>query len=155
MTMTLLDRVEYKVLVGDGCWEWAGAHLFRPSGMRSYGSLLWRGRQTGAHRVAWELTNGLIPDGLYVLHHCDNQGCVRPDHLYLGTHADNTRDAVERRRMSHGTGMWNHKLTDDDVRRIREVAATGLATERIGPMFGVSGRTVRFIMAGKRWSHVN
>ena len=141
-----------RVVKGEGCWEWTGAHLYRRNGTRSYGSVAWEGtRQVGAHRVSYELTNGPIPDGLYVLHKCDNQGCVRPDHLYVGSHRDNTRDAIERRRMYTGERTWNHKLTVEAVRAIRDAIATGEATESIGRRFGISGRTVRYIRRGERW----
>lgn len=91
---------------------------------------------------------------MWALHHCDNQGCVRPDHLYLGTHADNTRDAVVRRRMFSGERMWNHRIREVDVVAIRALLACGFATDTIGELFGVSGRTVRYIKDGKRWRDV-
>ena len=147
------DRFWGRVVKGSGCWEWDGAHLYRPDGSRSYGSLSWKGRQTGAHRVAWELTYEAIPVGMLVLHHCDNQGCVRPDHLYIGTHADNTRDATERNRWATGERQGLHRLTVEKVEAIRRDLAEGqLATEAIGAKYGISGRAVRYIRAGKRWT---
>lgn len=105
--------------------------------------------------MAWELTNGPIPHGLLVLHHCDNQACVRPDHLYLGTHRDNMRDATVRQRMAHGTSVWNHRLSEKDIGPIRALLADGVSTEAIGAMYGVSGRTIRYIRTGERWRHIN
>jgi hypothetical protein len=94
------DRFWAKVQKSDGCWEWTAAHL--PQG---YGEFMMklpsevRARPHRAHRVAWMLANKrLIPAGLYVCHHCDNPKCVRPEHLFLGTHADNTRDMVKKGR---------------------------------------------------------
>ena len=75
----------------DDCWEWQGPR----SAERGYGC--WGRRR--AHRHAWEMANGPVPDGLWVLHHCDNKPCVNPAHLYAGSRADNMRDAVERGRM--------------------------------------------------------
>ena len=80
----------------DGCWIWTGkmdrdnygrcrSEARNASGYR---------KEAGAHRVSWELHHGPIPKGMCVLHSCDNPSCVRPDHLFLGTHADNMRDAV-------------------------------------------------------------
>lgn len=88
------DRFWPKVQKGDGCWEWQGSRL--PHG---YGHLTIPGRGVPyAHRISWELTHGEIPDGLWVLHHCDNPPCVRPDHLFLGTAQDNVDDSIRKGR---------------------------------------------------------
>lgn len=79
----------------DGCWPWTGSH-----GTTGYGQLQIGGQKIGAHRRAWELTFGPIPEGMYICHHCDNPPCVRPDHLYVGTASDNNHDAVVRGRRS-------------------------------------------------------
>lgn len=82
-----------KVLLGDGCWEW------QASLRTGYGQFKYRGRMERAHRVSWLLLVGPVPEGMWVLHHCDNRLCVRPDHLYLGTAKDNARDASVRKRL--------------------------------------------------------
>ena len=81
------DRFWSKVERGDGCWHWRGA-----AERSGYGSFRFRGRAQRAHRVSWVLTNGTIAEGMHVLHRCDNPACVRPDHLFLGTHQDNMDD---------------------------------------------------------------
>ena len=87
--MTLTERLERFTVRGPGCWGWIGA---TSSG---YGRLGRGGRGEGlvyAHRLSWELRNGPIPEGMCVLHRCDNPPCSNPDHLFLGTKADNNRD---------------------------------------------------------------
>lgn len=86
-------RFQEKVEKTDGCWLW------RPAKPNEYGKFMVRkGVMDGAHRVAWTLAHGPIPKGLMVLHRCDNPRCVRPDHLFLGTAADNSRDMVAKGR---------------------------------------------------------
>lgn len=83
-----------RVLIGDGCWEWQGA-----KGTFGYGAVnVWPRRQMTAHRRAWELWHGPIPEGAHVLHRCDNPPCVRPDHLFLGAPADNVDDMIAKGR---------------------------------------------------------
>lgn len=91
------QRFWSKVRQSDGCWEWTACRT-----TAGYGKFRLDGQHLGAHRISYLLEYGDIPDGLWVLHDCDNPGCVRPDHLYLGTHADNVRDRVARKRDSYG-----------------------------------------------------
>lgn len=91
----LADRFWPKVRKGGGCWEWT-ASMSHGYGQIGVGGK--SGRPHHAHRVAWELTNGAIPAGLFVCHHCDNKKCVRPDHLFLGTAKDNNQDRARKGR---------------------------------------------------------
>lgn len=84
-----------KVLVGDGCWEW---QAFRNE--HGYGVFGWRGRNRLAHRVAWELWHGEEPSEC-ILHSCDTPACVRPEHLFEGTQAENLRDMIAKGRGRH------------------------------------------------------
>ena len=93
---TLEERFWEKVCKGPECWEWTGA----TSGRLPYGHIYRNGREQRAHRVSWEINRGQIPLGLSVLHRCDNPGCVRPDHLFIGTQSDNLKDAVSKGRVN-------------------------------------------------------
>ncbi len=102
--MTVEERLKSK-LVQDhaGCWIWMGGNC------RGYGHIKVKGKTKKTHRVAWELAYGPIPEGLFVLHHCDVPPCANPDHLFLGTHTDNMRDMIAKGRRSDV--VWNRGIT--------------------------------------------
>lgn len=131
------------------CWEWTrGKHRF------GYG---WfhNGRKTvTAHRYSYELHFGPIPEGMGVLHRCDNPSCVRPDHLFLGTQADNNADKVRKGRQHRGEGTGGAKLCADDVRQIRELYAAGLTQIKIAESFGICRENVGQIVRRETWKHV-
>lgn len=125
-----------KVRVAEGCWEWLGAR--QTSGYGAFRMSQPR-RMVAAHRAAYELTYGPIPEGLVVCHHCDNPTCVRPDHLFLGTLADNSADMVAKRRSCAGQRHGNHKLTTAQVAEIRRLYAAGTVSQhKLAEAFGVS-----------------
>lgn len=118
----LFERFVEKVRVDDGCWMWTGCTAGR--GTTSYGKITVTGNiRVGAHRASWMLFRGPIPEGLWVLHHCDTPGCVKPSHLYLGTQADNMRDMSQRERHSG-------PLRRDIIRDIRLLYETGAYSQR-------------------------
>lgn len=85
----MIERLLQRVVFGaTECWHWAG-----PRNAFGYGRMTSGGRLQVAHRLCWEVFNGPVPDGLSVLHKCDNPSCINPDHLWLGTYSDNIRDA--------------------------------------------------------------
>lgn len=98
------------------CWEWKASKNQRGYGQLNSGG---RGRPLKAHRVSWMIHNGAIPKGLNVLHSCDNPGCVRPGHLRLGTQKDNSKDAIDRRRVARGKRLPQTVLTIRQVIGIR------------------------------------
>jgi hypothetical protein len=121
---------------------------------QDYGVLWFRGRNTVATHVAWLLTYGEMPPvGLFVLHKCDTPRCCNPAHLFLGTQRDNCQDKSRKLRQN-GAKHALAKLTDDDVRQIRELAAGGMLHTTIGERFGVTGANVGYIVKRATWKHV-
>lgn len=104
-----------KVNKTDGCWEWTASR-----NRKGYGEIRQDGVIAKAHRVSWELTYGPIPEGLLVCHHCDNPPCVRPDHLFLGTVADNTADMVAKGRQAWDPSADRVALERERKRRFKE-----------------------------------
>lgn len=114
------------------CIEWA-----KSRNNDGYGQERYNGKTMRAHRAAWIKTNGFIPDGLYVLHKCDNRACVNIDHLYLGTQKDNMRDARIRGRYpepKHGTiGMYtNHRCRCIECKKVRRDYERSYKTKNFG-----------------------
>jgi hypothetical protein len=108
-----------------------------------------------AHRIAWELTYGVVPSGLYVLHHCDNHRCVRPDHLFLGTHQDNMHDMTIKKRQAKGAQIQRSKFTDADILVIRTCyAAGGISMRALARQYYVAHSTIQFIIHRKTWQHL-
>lgn len=95
-----MKRFFDKVNKTEGCWIWTAGLR----GKTGYGAYKLNGKTIDAHRVSYELHNGLIPKGMYVCHTCDNRKCVNPNHLFLGTAKDNYQDAVNKARIIKG---WN------------------------------------------------
>ena len=139
-----------KVEKTSGCWEWTASKTHN-----GYGQFF-DGGQVRAHRVSWLYHNGDIPENALVCHHCDNPGCVRPDHLFLGTPADNTMDMVRkgRARGAVGSAHPRAKLTEKDIPRIRDMLRCGARNVDIGKWFGVSAENISGIKHNRIWRHV-
>ena len=116
----------------NGCWIWQrGRYSHR--GKLTYGQTMLAGRRTGAHRVAWTLTHGPIPNGLDVLHSCDNPPCVNPAHLRVGTHRGNIREARSKHDWTlRGEAHPRVRLSDAAVEVIRSSFAGGISARWIG-----------------------
>lgn len=137
-----------------GCWLW-----LPPLAVNGYGQFWVNGRMVGAHRYSYELTYGPIPKhdsyhGMCVLHRCDVRGCVRPDHLFLGTNADNSQDKVSKNRHAKGETNGSAKLTKPQVIEIRSQVLAGRTQSEIAQRFGVHQSVVSVIASRKTWKHV-
>jgi len=151
-----IDRFWEKVDKGPGCWEWTGFRS-RKYGRVYTGSIPGFPHNTNAHRMSWIIANeGLaIPSGMFVCHHCDNPACVRPDHLFLGDNLANMRDKVAKGRHGRGETSPLSRLTEEQVRSIRERYAAGSVFYRdLAAEYGVTITHVAHIVVGKRWKHV-
>lgn len=142
----LWNRVEKT----ETCWLWHGS-----IGKNGYGITRYKGKTMTAHRMAWTLTHGEIPDGLCILHKCDVRVCVNPDHLFLGTYQDNATDAYNKGRTARGLMLPQTKLTPEAVLEIRAIWNTGTATQfQLGEFYGVNQKTVSKIVNRQRWAHI-
>ena len=140
------------------CWLWTGykrasGHGMMIRGSRTDGSM----RSDGAHRIAWEVTHGASPGDMCVCHHCDNPPCVNPEHLFLGSKADNNLDCQNkgRRPVMRGSKNGASKLVESEVLEIRSLYAGGGVTQyQLADRFGVSQRLINLIVLRKKWSHL-
>lgn len=128
---------------GPGCWAWTRKVMYR-----GYGIFTIRGRRFFAHRIAWELTNGPIPEGMVVMHLCDNPPCVNPAHLSIGTHRENAADKITKGRQRPGRLA---KLTPEAVREIRVKLAAGATRAALGREYSISATTITKIALGRHW----
>lgn len=163
-TKSLAERLWSRVAITanpDKCWEWqAGLNRGGYGRIRRTN----RGKQVGTHRIAYELIYGEIPNGLWVLHKCDNPKCCNPAHLFLGTAAHNSADRNIKGRQSRGEkhainrrGEKNgqHKLTAEKVRYIRERYSQGIANSReLAEEMGVTQSTIVGILNRRSWKHI-
>jgi hypothetical protein len=167
MNAATLARFWSKVRKSDGCWEWTASKRFK-----GYGAFVWPSEsgdivQGRAHRFSWLVHRGEIPPGMCCLHKCDNPACVNPDHLWLGTKAENNRDMIAKGRRVVG-GTWcgfgkyhrgvshhNAKMTPDTVRALRaDRIAMKWGWIRLGRKYGISHRAARDIATRKTWRQV-
>lgn len=134
----------------DTCWLWTAAR-----NSDGYGQIGVEGTSKLAHRVAYVLFRGEIPEGMEVCHKCDNPACCNPDHLFLGETIDNMQDMAAKDRSTHGERNPHAKLTEAQVREARRLYATGLHTAtRLGRMFGVAEQTMSALLKRRTWKRI-
>jgi hypothetical protein len=173
------DHLKWETLhhaEGDGssCWIWLRS---KNSG---YGNVWVRelGRAVMAHRYAWELEIGPIPEGMIVGHYCDHPTCVNPDHLYLGAFSDSAQYMVEKghhgahlhpekhsrgdhhylrlhpEKVLRGEQSSRAKLTEEQVKEIRRLRQAGMTLEQLAIRFDIAPTSINRICNGERWNHV-
>lgn len=146
----------------DGCLEWQGACNYKGYGQISVGTGAQK-RRVGTHRLAYEIAHGPIPEGMVVRHRCDNRPCCNPFHLEVGTHADNTRDMVERGRAVRGDDCSFTKVREAQIadirrryiRRFEKVGPTGVwrsNARELAAEYGVSEDHLKVLATrGRDW----
>ena len=139
-----------KVVKTDSCWIWNG-----PKDGFGYGMISTNRVCKRAHIRSWEIHRGQVPKGTKVLHNCpggDNPACINPEHLWLGSLADNNRDRARKGRSAKGERCGSAKLTRSDVWAIKAFASSGrISLRAIGRRFGVCHDTVKAILRGETW----
>ena len=135
-----INKFWAKVDKSGECWEWTASKRHK-----GYGQTRFMGRGgRKAHRVAWEITNGEIPNGLFVLHKCDNPGCVNPGHLFLGTNRSNIDDMLSK-------GRQGRKLTKEQATAIKIARKNGNTGVDVAREFDITPAQVSNIVTGKQW----
>ena len=143
----------------NGCWLWTAGMSKRGYGRLTIGRSGVDRHIEYAHRFAWKLTNGPIPDSMCLCHVCDTPLCVNPAHLFVGTQADNMRDMDRKGRRGSagalGTGNHQAKFTEDEVRQIRVLLTSGTPQRQIASKFGVHQTSISRIATRSGWRHLN
>ena len=150
---TALQRFEEKFIPEpkSGCWIWTAT-----KSEDGYGKFYFHPTYERSHRASWMFYVGEIPNGLFVLHKCDNPSCVNPYHLFLGTNDDNIKDMVKkgRQRALRGSKHKNAKVTEKDVIEMRKLSESGLSQYKIAEMFGICKSMANYICNRTNWKHV-
>lgn len=149
--LPLKDRLLAKAEWDGSCLLWCGA--MHP---RGYGLIRKAGKWSKAYRVSYEIHHGAIPDGMVVMHSCDQPGCINPAHLSIGTQRDNVRDMISKGRDNRLSGERHPhaKLTVEEVAEIRRryiPRKHGCGAGALAMEFGVSKQTVQAILVGETW----
>lgn len=145
-----IKRFWFYVKKTDSCWLWQGVKR------EGYGRMRKDYKLSSAHRFSWEIHNGPIPKGIYVLHSCDNPPCVNPSHLWLGTYTDNNRDRSKKGRNNHALGSKcpKAKLKGKDIEKIIKLRLSGMPYQKIARKYHVDTRAIWQIFIGKTWGHI-
>jgi hypothetical protein len=143
-SLPIKKRIEDRIISRNGCWLTKYTGCNRPK--------IWvSGKTHLLSRVTYEVYKGVFPGDLCVCHTWDNRLCINPDHLFLGTHAENMLDRDRKNRQPRGSAVGNSKLTEFQVREIRDLLAEGnLTTKQLGDIFNVHPSAILYINIGKK-----
>lgn len=125
-----------------------------PPGKAGYGFVNEGDGLVYAHRKSYEIAKGPVPEGLFVCHRCDTRICVRPVHLFAGSHTDNMRDAMEKDRTQFGEQHWNAKLNDAIAAEVKRRVSAGERQVAVGRSLGIDQGTISSIVLGRSWRRV-
>jgi hypothetical protein len=160
---TLTKKFWERVIKTNGCWKWEGSKV-----VKGYGRIKLNGKAYPAHRLSWEIHYGPIPSGLCVCHKCDNPPCTNPDHLFLGTHADNQHDCFLKGRRAKGlkNGKYTRpnrtprgethprsNLTESDIKEIRKLKYT-MTQNALAIKFKTPQTNISLILRDLAWKHI-
>ncbi len=148
-TERVLERFLIKVDRSGDCWIWMGRQ-----DTDGYGITHAWGNQWRAHRLAYHLYHGEVPDGMHVCHSCDNRACVNPAHLFAGTNQDNTADRNRKGRQAKGERTNHNKLTPDQVRELRQRYEQGEVVHHLARAFGIADSSAWAIVRREHWKHI-
>ena len=137
--VTPVERLQNRLKTNkkSGCWEFQGSRM-----KKGYGQISVNGVSHLAHRLAYSSFVGEIPEGLHVLHKCDNPSCCNPDHLFVGTNAENMADKISKGRQAKGSDYPNAKVSPSLIRQCLELKKSGIKNAQIAKILGVCPSTV-------------
>lgn len=139
-----------KIEKTESCWLWHGTRSDN-----GYGKVRYRDRQDLSHRVSYIIHKGEIPVGMVVRHKCDNPPCCNPDHLELGTVADNTCDKMMKQRQAQGERQGHAKFTTETVNEAKRLRSEGWTYLELERHFSISRQTISKAIRGETWKHVS
>jgi hypothetical protein len=147
------EKLEFYIKKNDltNCWEW-----LRNTNNKNYGMICHKGKMRLAHRVFYEKYKNEIPRGMNVCHSCDNSKCCNPEHLFLGTQADNVHDMENKKRdnKSKGEKHFKAKISKKEVMEVRKKFNEGTTIREVYHLFNYSYQTIYYICINKTWKHL-